>query len=60
MFSPDGNRMAFVTNESGRLEAHVQAFVAGDMERSPDSVLFPGNDALSSPRSGQMGRLSAA
>jgi eukaryotic-like serine/threonine-protein kinase len=33
MFSPDGNRMAFVTNESGRLEAYVQAFVAGDMPR---------------------------
>ena len=33
VFSPDGNRMAFVSNESGRLEAYVQAFVAGDMPR---------------------------
>ena len=33
MFSPDGNRMAFITNESGRLEAYVQAFVDGDMPR---------------------------
>lgn len=33
VFSPDGNRMAFVSNDSGRLEAYVQAFVAGDMPR---------------------------
>ena len=33
VFSPDGNRMAFVSNESGRLEAYVQAFEAGETPR---------------------------
>jgi Tol biopolymer transport system component len=33
VFSPDGSRMAFVSDNSGRLEAYVQAFEAGETPR---------------------------
>ena len=33
VFSPDGRRMAFVSNDSGQLEAYVQAFEAGETPR---------------------------
>ena len=33
MFSPDGSRMAFVSNDSGRLEAYVQVFESGETPR---------------------------
>ncbi len=33
VFSPDERRMAFVSNDSGRLEAYVQAFEAGETPR---------------------------
>jgi eukaryotic-like serine/threonine-protein kinase len=33
VFSPDGSRMAFVSNVSGRLEAYVQPFESGDTPR---------------------------
>ena len=33
VFSPDGRRVAFVSNDSGRLEAYVQAFEAGETPR---------------------------
>ena len=33
VFSPDGRRMAFVSNDSGQLEAYVQAFEGGETPR---------------------------
>lgn len=33
VFSPDGSRMAFVSNDSGRLEAYVQPFESGETPR---------------------------
>lgn len=33
VFSPDGSRIAFVSNDSGRPEAYVQAFAAGESPR---------------------------